>query len=244
MPLTVNGMGTAVVPSSGIVAWTDSIWTRSPDFDGMECMVFFFLPIFPYQAIHTFDWNGNQYRKIPIRWSVKLVVYCYLRRWLILSLVIGAIVLLVEFLSPVTDRKIGDELTGAILLLLPLIGWSALRYFDRRARRIRMVLGRHKLGSSDPATWAETILQTVKSPHEIYGKETFSQAATELLQNGKISGAMWAARFAVAKEDKQKGEKLTDLILDDINVKIALKRIKRKPSSWHEAVQSGRPEWN
>ena len=244
MPLTVNGMGTAVVPSSGIVAWTDSIWTRNPDFDALECMVFFWLPIFPYQAIHTFDWNGNQYQKIPIRWSVKSVVCCYLRRWLYLSLVVGSIILLVELLSPAADRSNSDELTSVILLLLPLTGWPVLRILDRRSRQIRMVLGRHKLGSSDPATWVKSVIETMGSPREIYGKEKFSEAAVDLLRSGKFSSAMWAARFSVAKEERSEGERLTDLILKDVNVRTALKRVRRKPTLWPEVMKDSKPSWN
>jgi len=136
MPPTVNGMGTAVVPSGGVVAWTNIIWTRNPDFDALECMVFFWLPIFPYQTNHTFDWNGNQRRKISNRRSVKLIARCYLRRRLCLLLVIGVISLLVVLLSPASDRRVSDEKFSVLFLLLPLVGWLILQISDRRTKLI------------------------------------------------------------------------------------------------------------
>src|SRR5262245_35945361 len=73
MPQTVNGIGTAVCKAGGDV-WGDS-------YDAMECFVIFFMPIVPYAAYHTFGWNRNQYRRVPIRTTTGLLVRTYMRAW-------------------------------------------------------------------------------------------------------------------------------------------------------------------
>src|SRR4051794_3035468 len=74
MPMTINGFGTSVCGSRGNVGWGS--------FDAMEWLVALYMPLIPYKAIHTFDWNGEQYRAIPIRWSFGLMVRTFLGRWL------------------------------------------------------------------------------------------------------------------------------------------------------------------
>jgi len=72
MPITFNGLGTAVCPARGFVSW-DTNKTRQADCDAVECFVVLFLPVVPIEPIHAFCWNRNQYQKVPLRWSIDLV---------------------------------------------------------------------------------------------------------------------------------------------------------------------------
>ena len=73
MPMTVNGFGTSVCGGRGNVGWGS--------FDAMEWLVAAYLPVIPVKAVHTFDWQGEQYRMIPIRWSFDLVLRTFFSRW-------------------------------------------------------------------------------------------------------------------------------------------------------------------
>src|SRR4051812_16116163 len=90
MPYTINGVGTSVCDGGGYVKWG-----READCDAVECFVIFFMPIFPYKAVHTFHWNGINYRQHPINWSFVLVLRAFAYRWLMApafaALVLGII---------------------------------------------------------------------------------------------------------------------------------------------------------
>src|SRR5262249_10957166 len=74
MPFTVNGFGTSMCGGRGDIGWGSH--------DAMEWFVALYMPIIPIKPVHTFDWNGNQYRAIPITWSFDLMVRTFLSRWL------------------------------------------------------------------------------------------------------------------------------------------------------------------
>ncbi|HZT78945.1 MAG TPA: hypothetical protein VFA26_01885 [Gemmataceae bacterium] len=236
MPTTVNGIGTAVCGGGGHVKWGGP-----PDFDAVECFVVLYVPLIPYKAIHTFDWNGNAYRAIPIRWSGALVFRAFLRRWLWLVVVLGVICLCVGLF--------GDREPPTLRLLLGLIAvatcagsglcWWLLAETDRRNRDLRTVLGKHQLGSSDPATWTDDILSDINDPRQAYNADTFEEAAERLLKEGRFSSAMWAARLCAALEDPARGEELTDEILRDPDVQQALAEVRRNPMRW--SLEMDRP---
>lgn len=237
MPFTLNGCGTSVCPARGLVAWTKGKWYSSPahDYDALECLVFFFLPIIPYRVIHTFDWNGNNYRRIPLKWSGAMIFRAFLRRWLLGISYIGCILTFIGFFIPDSDRW-GFLGCGLAIVAFSGGGLFLLYISDEKTRNIRRLLGKHNHGSSDPASWHSYLLTNLKTSKELFGTNDFSSAVITLLKDGKLSSAMWAARLSTGLENKTVGEKLTNEILADGAVKIALHRIKRNPSHWREFV--------
>src|SRR5262245_50976922 len=105
MPFTMNGIGTSVCCSRGDIGWGSS--------DAMEGLVVFFMPVVPYRAMHTFDWNGEQYRHIPIRWSPGLVLRTFAKPWSWGVIAIGAVLLLIGFLEMNKGRPSAVPLLGA-----------------------------------------------------------------------------------------------------------------------------------
>jgi hypothetical protein len=57
-----------------------------------------------------------------------------------------------------------------------------------------------------------------------------------LLEEGRYSQAMWAARLATALEDRAEGESLTDEVLNHPEVVAGLERVRRDPGSWQSMM--------
>lgn len=235
MPFTVNGIGTATVPGVGFVRWGSE-----DDCDAVECFVVVYLPLIPLKPTHTFDWSGNQYRFIPIQWSFKLVAKAFAWRWLTAFVWLGSILAVIGGLMYATSRaessdaRTGMEMltVGVPILLAAFPLWKLMTHLDRRDRDLRLVLGPHSRGSSDPATWSSELLAELRPPQELYGAPSYLVAARNLMGEGRVHTAMWAARLAVAKEDPLKGEELTDEILAHKKVRESIDRIAADPSQW------------
>jgi hypothetical protein len=233
MPYTVNGVGTSFCGASGLVAWGGEA-----DCDGVECLVFLYLPVLPYRAVHTFAWQGDQYRQVPIRWSFSLVARAFLRRWVIGMLAIGVFLAFAAGITMMSeaDRKGAAALgiPAALLLGVGAVLWWGLSASDRRRCAIRRLLGQHDHGSSDPATWTAALSDSVKSSRELYGTSTYADAVPQLQSRGEFHRAMWAARLSVLKEDAADGERLTDELLSDPRVLEALDELSRDLTRWAE----------
>src|SRR5436190_10705418 len=76
MPYMVNGIGTTIIPARGYI-W----WGKAAAVDSVQWFVVFLIPIIPYKCVHAFNWVGNQYLAVPIRWSLGMVVRSALRSW-------------------------------------------------------------------------------------------------------------------------------------------------------------------
>jgi hypothetical protein len=242
MPYTVNGIGTSVCRARGDILWDP---TRLPapmnsthDGDAVECFVLLYLPLIPLRAVHTFDWNGNQYRSIPIRFGLGLFARAFLRR-------VTAIAMVFLFFAALGVTFAKNETTEQKLQMAPYLGAVAvallashllLQSTDRRNKDIRYVLGQHGAGSSDPATWKPDMLSRMSSPQQLYGTLTFAEAAAQSLQQGHLARAMWAARLCAALEDRREGERLTDEVLDHPDVRSALVHLKRNPAEWNSIM--------
>lgn len=128
----------------------------------------------------------------------------------------------------------------AILSVLLIVAPLALRWWievlDRRHRDIRLILGRHLLGSSDPVYWTRQTLSAVRPPQSVFGVGAYPEAVTSALATGDFSQAMFAARLAAAKTDRQAGESLTDNVLRHPQVQAALKHLRANPSRRDEFV--------
>lgn len=139
--------------------WTDFGYWDFDGFDGFPP----FLPIFVFEPLHVWDWRMAStewswvkrtsvyaYRAIPLRWSSKLLVRTYLRTWIWLPLMTG----LLFTMSNV--HWLIARLAGLCLCGVCVAGVIQLRKLNHRDRQIRFLLGKHRLGTSDPIvmfTW-------------------------------------------------------------------------------------------
>jgi hypothetical protein len=108
--------------------------------------------------------------------------------------------------------------------------WLYLKVSDLRARDVRLLLGRHRLGSSDPATWTAELRSLLAPAPSWFGTSTFALAVEPLLQQSRFCEAMWAARLAVL-EDPRQGADLTERVLRDPRVAELLSALRRDPAS-------------
>jgi hypothetical protein len=222
--MTINGIGTSVCGSRGDVGWGS--------FDGMEWFVFLYMPLIPIKPLHTFDWNGEQYRAIPIRWSLGLLARTFFGRWLWGLGCLGIVFLLFAAIGP-RDNLFFLAL-GLPLIALAVIISFTLRFSDGRNRAIRRVLGPVcGVGYCDPATLTGKLLEQVAGePRLMFGTDTYSEAAETLLDDGHFARALLAARLCVAVDNRAEGEALTNQILNDREVVGALLQVKRDSSNW------------
>jgi len=193
------------------------------NFDGIECFVILYIPFVPLKPIHAFNWQGTAYQRIPLRWSASLVAKTFLRRWI--WLIVAGILLYLS--SAVPDLWFAVSCPVLILGALFL-----LPFLDKRDQNIRWLLGPHKYGTSDPATWVDETVKAMPPAKELYKKNTYAEAVPSFLSMGQYSEAMWAARLSAAAENRPEGEKLTDTILQDPHVQEALEKVKKDPSNW------------
>jgi hypothetical protein len=234
MPFIVNGCGTAVIKGRGDVGWGS--------FDAVEWIVIFFAPIIPIRPVHTFGWSGKTYRQIPIRWSVALLVRSFLRPWHFWLIVVGGFLLLWGAIQAAGDKKPVDFLTiplmlssGTLLLASSAILHFALAATDRRTDNVRRILGPHQLGSCDPALMQQPMKP---DPREVYGTDCYADAVPGLLDAGRYSRAMWAARLSTAWEDRAFGEELSDQVLRHPGMSEALEVLRRDLNCWAELMLS------
>jgi hypothetical protein len=127
-------------------------------------------------------------------------------------------------------------MAGFWLFALCALAIAGLWLFNRRDQQIRQLLGRHRLGASDPVTWTDDLLALVVPAKTWFGATSFAQACDSLLAQRKVSEAMWAARLSAAIEDPQRGRELTDRVLGDPAAQAELARLRALP-----AGQSVRP---
>lgn len=250
---SMNGCGTMCVETRGEIDWGDSL----EDSDSILAFCLFGVPVVSYGAVHTYGWKydsnpnsigGFQSQMIPIRSSQSLIATAVFRRTWLLWIVLGVIWGVCVYAG---SAGIGDIFKGfkgweaqyiwldtyriPLFLLsgVMVIGSTALRWWlaklDRRHRDIRLLLGRHLLGSSDPVFWTDTLLEKVRTPQEIFGTASFSEAVDPALKVGDYSRAMFAARLTGAKGNRLRGEELTDQILQHPEVQAMLPKLRKKP---------------
>lgn len=120
-----------------------------------------------------------------------------------------------------------------VLTLVVGIGLAVLAFVSSRQeprdRQIRLLLGPHAWGSSDPATWHKSIRRDIVDPRDLKAA-SFADFAKEAIEDKEWSFAMWAARLCVAVQDEETGEKLTDEILNNPEVRRSLEVVWRRPA--------------
>lgn len=228
MPTSLNGIGTAYAGFRAPIYWTATRFflfrsESRPDHDAVEAFVILFVPIVPMRAFHTFQWQGEHCRAIPIRMTSALIARAYLRTAFLVpagilfaAALIGAIVC-VAAPSLKVFAWTGGFIAGFAIAVAALRGLDRL---DRRTRDVRLVLGPHELGSSDPALWPPDILERTQPP-EI-------AQAHDALARGEFATAIAAARLAVAR-GMPDGERLTDEILGDPRIVEVLPALRKAP---------------
>jgi hypothetical protein len=236
MPSTYNGCGTSIYRDCGVVRWGKGEG-GTQDFDAIEAVCLFNFPVFPLRAVHVHRWRKGEtrqeygetieestYKVFSIRSSYGLVIRAMLRYWLWLPIIfylpVGLVGWVVNPLLALFSLLVGLPALGGMFCL-----WN----YESRSRSIRLLLGRHGLGSSDPATWTDDILERVVRANEWFGTRTFAKAVEPLLDDGFFSEAMWAARLSLALEDPDKGQRLTEFILEGPDVQDMLARLKEDP---------------
>lgn len=228
MPMTINGFGTSVCGGRGNIGWGS--------YDAMEWLVALYLPVVPIKPIHTFDWTGQQYRMIPLRWSFDLVLRTFFTRWVWVPGLIGVILFFVGLSNLGSNDAIGFLVAGGLLMALGLGAGILLSVTDRRNKEIRLVLGPLTVaGNCDPYHLPGDLLDNMAADTQVkYGTPSYASAARKMLQRGSFAQAMWCARMAAALEDGPSGEALTDEILGAPEVKEAIAHVRRKSSEWAE----------
>lgn len=229
MPFSVNGIGTGLSGYRAPVSWVERkffSWTTSgqPDHDAVECFVFLLLPLVPLKPVHTFDWNGSRYQSVPLRWSWGLVLGSMAQTWAMALVVAGFVTAGITLLA---ESEAWAPAIGAAVVGLVGLGLRAgIRARDQRTRDVRLVLGPHVGGSSDPALWKAELLTSV--PHHT------ATDALAALDRGDYPTAMFIAR-AITGRGEPDGESLTQQVLDHPVVAGALPNLRREPwrrSEW------------
>lgn len=252
MPSSFNGIGTGACRGRGFVRWKNSKGAKA-DCDGLECFIFILVPIIPYKAYHFYNWRDQSYREgedevkesnyktFPLRWSSGLVAATFLRYWSWFGIIVMALTL-----SPIvsvfllTRGELMALISGLVCVGVTVTvctGPVLLSLADRRDQGIRLLMGRHRYGSSDPRDWPDDILDTLAGPRHWYGTDSFADAVEDLLEQGFYRDAMWAARLTVALESPKRGEALTNIILADGEVRQLLQELRQDPSAWPELIE-------
>jgi hypothetical protein len=224
--------------------------TRRADHDCVLAVVVFFLPILPLRPLHTFDWVGQQCRTAPIRWSLWLVIRSLLRPWLIAVLAV-ALVAAVLYLVPslgreVVGRRFLTKYDEGLWVALGSIagsalGLSLLGMTSRRSRDVRLVLGRHGLGSSDPGTWPRELVEQVTAACPYAGSLSIT-TVRRLLDQDRPVQAMWLARLAKGL-GLPWAEQATDAVLNDARVRSRLAETRKAPWKRSDAFAADPEPW-
>ncbi len=214
MPTMINGIGTSYCFARG---------SGRQGGDAIECIVILYIPIVPClgPALHLFGQTSegmtSSFQTIPIKKSIGLLLRVYLMYWSIVLLLVGLALGIFNthwWLTEHNDeRYLQFVRAGWTMVSLSILSYFFLLVTDKRNRRIRQVLGYHRYGNSDPATWTGFILSELPSSNEVFGTETYSSAVPLLLEKNDFQNAMWAARLSRAVEDRDTAERLTNEVL-------------------------------
>jgi len=188
----------------------------------------FVIPFTLHDLVHIWDISTLKFGSCK---AILLRPDPVFKRQVLVSAWFGAAAVGLFFASLVLWLKVHAAL--GLLALVAAVGCSVVAFLyareTSRSRDIRLVLGQHTWGSSDPATWHENLRMHVISPCEALRVETFAEAAQHAINEGKWDAAMWAARFSVLVEDEAAGERLTDDILRRPEVMDRLRRVRSHP---------------
>lgn len=130
---------------------------------------------------------------------------------------------------------VASLILGLVLGVVGVVLWQE----SPRHRKIRLVLGPHSWGSSDPATWSKSIRRDLVDPKEAFQVKSFATLAKKAITDEDWCLAMWAARLCAAVEKTETGEELTDTILAEDDVQDRLAQVRRRPDEHRQ--EFGKP---
>lgn len=224
MPFSINGIGTGLTGYRAPISWVErKFWslktpTSLQDHDAVVCFVFALLPLVPLRPVHTFAWDGVHYQQVKLRWSWGLVLGAMAQTWGMALVVCGFLTASVALLVASKDLTLT---IGAATVGLTGLGLRAfVRAQDQRTRDVRIVLGPHPGGSSDPALWHPELLTSVP-------QHSVADGAVAL-DRGDYASAMFTARVLVGRGEAE-GEALTQQILSHPVVAGALQTLRKAP---------------
>lgn len=237
MPRMTNGIGHWFCRAGFDAGWG---WD-----DAVECIVFLYLPVWPLRAVHVRDVSEETYEALPIHMSKPLIRQVFLRRWSVGAAVVGAMVLLLFVVKPTrehagrTDLQLLLGAIGAVLVLGGLfVRWRVQQRASRERDR-RSLLGLHHLGNSDPLSWVSQDSAGISS-QTLFGTPTFAEAVPGLLRSQAWSAAAWASRLSAKLEGEAPGEQLTNDVINEPAVAVALAQLRRRRDDWH-AIMGASP---
>lgn len=246
MPRMVNGIGTWFC-----MAHFDAGWGWD---DAVECAMFAYLPVWPIRTCHLRLEPGGSfapenYQAISLRWSDPLVRHVFLRCWFAGCIGLGILCLALigaHAVSPPAGQSyVAREWAVLRPILIPLtpclilagiVGQVLMSRSARRQRDIRLLLGLHRRGSSDPTMWPEDELGTLNSAQAMFGTSTYADAVHQLLLAEAWTGAMWAARLTAARENGKTGEALTAEVLGHPGTQKALQNYRLGAANWRDSM--------
>lgn len=208
MAWSVNGVGTGIVKAS-----------RKQDigghtqFDAVQALIFFFMPIIPYRVIHVLTmqdagYERQQFQSITLRPALRILAKAYLNGWGNVLMIGGGLGLpFIVFAFATMPRQLNraDWICLAVFAVGLFVGviskllWLVL---DRRDQRIRRIMGPHELGTSDPYYWTD---ETANSVRETVLRDrnepSLTAVAAKCLLEGDRGGAMFFVRLAMRCEN-------------------------------------------
>jgi len=207
------------------------------DYDAYEA-VGLLAPLVLLNPLHVFVFGPADGRAIRLNPERSFRLRAYLGDWCMMSTIIlpiaATIMLCMAMIHAAEqDRPIGIFVFLTILFVVLSVACVVvlvcLRRNDGRDRDIRLLLGTHTWGSSDPAYWHPDLLDEVR-PAQSFRVKNFAALARRALTARKWCEAIWAARLSTALEDEDAGEELTSEILDEPVVQQKLRKLHKDPS--------------
>src|SRR5262245_64531687 len=135
------------------------------------------------ELVHVFNWTtmGKQFQTIPLRADKGFALRAYIQSWLtplwFLSLIAAVAFACVVMVRMAENKPWWLFAALAVLFLGITVAFVPTYLSDRRRDRrdqdIRLLLGRHEWGSSDPACWHEDLLGGLVNPREAFKVESF-----------------------------------------------------------------------
>lgn len=246
MARMTNGTGTWICTAQFDPGWG---WD-----DGVESAMFCYLPVWPLRVIHLHNVHGgsftpDSYHSVPLGWSNHLVRQVFLRSWLggcigwgiLFALLLGA-----HAVSPPQGKEYVIREWAVlkpilaplapILIVVGIVGLVVINRFTRREREIRLLLGVHHLGSSDPVDWPDEELSRMPSAMTMFGTTTYAATVPELLQVQASTGAMWAARLSAAMESETNSQVITGQVLQHPDVRRVLQSFRLGSTKWGDVM--------
>lgn len=205
MPYRINGFGTGLVRAS-------RVWKREGErhFDAVEAVTALYLPLVPYRVIHVMGirpkgmvGNREDYQSLPLRFSWRIVAKAFLHAWAgVLALVGTFFVVLFGIATVNMERPVTttDVVILSVLAVLACLGaglWLVWRWVDAHDRWIRVSIGSHGIGASDPIDWDDHTAAEFKSQIlSATGQPDLLAAARQAQRQGDHANAVLRIRLA------------------------------------------------